>query len=73
MVEADSHLKLIPTSILHIYKVFEHLDMLSMGIQQQPNTVVLRTLIDLDFGVRVYLWSQHDVIMSWLRLTATSN
>jgi hypothetical protein len=38
MVEADSHLKLIPTSILHIYKVFEHLDMLWMGIQQQPNT-----------------------------------
>jgi hypothetical protein len=73
MVEADSHLKLIPTSILHIYKVFEHLDMLSMGIQQQPNTVVLRTLIDLDFGVRVYLWSQHDVIMSWLRLRVTSN
>ena len=61
MVEADSHLKLIPTSILHIYKVFEHLDMLSIGIQQQPNTV-LRTLIGSDFGVRVYLWSQHDVI-----------
>ena len=54
MVEADSHLKLIPTSILHIYKVFEHPDMLSIGIQQQPNTV-LRTLIGSDFGVRVYL------------------
>ena len=33
MVEADSHLKLIPASILHIYKVFEHLDMLFIGIQ----------------------------------------
>ncbi len=32
MVEADSHLKLLPTSILDIYKVFEHIDMLSMGI-----------------------------------------
>ncbi len=33
MVEADSHLKLLPISILDIYKVFEHNDMLSMGIQ----------------------------------------
>ncbi len=28
MVEADGHLKLLPTSILDIYKVFEHIDML---------------------------------------------
>jgi hypothetical protein len=34
MVEADSHLKLLPASILHIYKVFEHIDMLSMGMWQ---------------------------------------
>jgi hypothetical protein len=33
MVEAHSHLKLLPASILDIYKVFEHIDMLSMGIQ----------------------------------------
>ena len=33
MVETDSHLKLLSTSILDIYKVFEHIDMLSMGIQ----------------------------------------
>ncbi len=32
MVEADSHLKLFPTSILDIYKVFQHIDMLSIGI-----------------------------------------
>jgi hypothetical protein len=72
MVEDDSHLKLIHTSILHIYKVFEHLDMLFIGIQQQPNTV-LCTLIGSDFGVRVYLWSQHVVITSWFRLRVTSN
>jgi hypothetical protein len=72
MVEADSHLKLIPTSILHIYRVFEHLDMLSIGIQQQPTTV-LRTLLGSDFVVQVYLWSQHDVITLWLRLRVTSN
>jgi hypothetical protein len=33
MVEADSHLKLLPTSIFNIYKVFEHIDMLSIGIE----------------------------------------
>jgi hypothetical protein len=32
MVEADGHLKLLPTSILDIYKVFEHIDMLFIGI-----------------------------------------
>jgi hypothetical protein len=33
MVEADSHLKLLPTSILDIYKVFEHTPMLFIGMQ----------------------------------------
>jgi hypothetical protein len=32
MIEAESHLKLLPTSILDIYKVFEHIVMLSVGI-----------------------------------------
>jgi hypothetical protein len=32
MVEADNHLKLLSESILDIYKVFEHIDMLSIGI-----------------------------------------
>jgi hypothetical protein len=36
MVEAGSHLKLLSTFILDIYKVFEHIDMLSISIQQQP-------------------------------------
>ncbi len=72
MVEADGHLKLLPTSILDIYKVFEHMDMLSMGIQYQPYTVVL-TLLCSDFGALGHLWSQNDVIMSRVRLTATSN
>ena len=34
MVEADSQLKLHPASTLHIYKVLEHIEMLSMGIWQ---------------------------------------
>jgi hypothetical protein len=72
MVEADSHLKLLPTSIFDIYKVFEHIDMLSIGIWLQPY-IVIPTLISSDFGVLDHLWSQTDVITSWLRLTATSN
>jgi hypothetical protein len=32
MVEADSHLKLLPTSRLDMHKVFEHVDVLSIGI-----------------------------------------
>jgi len=33
MVEAEGHLKLLSLSIWNIYKVFEHIDMLSIGIQ----------------------------------------
>ncbi len=72
MVEADSCLKLLPKSKLDIYKVFEHIDMLSMGIQYQPYTGI-PTQLGSDFGALGKLWSQNDVIMSWLRLTATLN
>jgi hypothetical protein len=57
MVEADIHLKLLPTSILDIYNVIEHIDMLSMGIQYQPYTVI-PTHHGSDFGVLGHLWSQ---------------
>jgi hypothetical protein len=40
MVEADSQLELLPGLILDIYKVFEQIDMLSMGIWQYPLTVI---------------------------------
>jgi hypothetical protein len=33
MVEADSYLKLLSISMLDMYKVFENIDMLSIGIQ----------------------------------------
>ena len=72
MVEADSHLKLLPPSILHICNVFECIDMLSIGIQQQQPYIVIPTLLGSDFGVLGHLWRQNDVIMSRLRLTATS-
>jgi hypothetical protein len=65
MVEADSHLKLLPTSIYDIYKVVEHIDMLSMHIQYQLYTVLPTLLLGSDFGVLMgHLWSQSDVIMS---------
>jgi hypothetical protein len=63
MVKANSHLKLLPTSILDIYKVIEHIDMLSIGIWLQPYKVI-PTLLGADFGVLCHLWSQNDVIMS---------
>jgi hypothetical protein len=50
MVEADSHLKLLPRSTLDVYKVFEHIDMLSMGIEYQPCTVI-PTLLGSDFDI----------------------
>ncbi len=49
MVEADSHLKLLPTSILDMYKVFEHIDMLYICIQYQPYTVIPTLLLGSDF------------------------
>jgi hypothetical protein len=70
--EADSHLKLLPVLTLDIYKVFQYIDMLSTGIWQYPQTVI-PTLLGSDFGVLAHLLSQNDVIVSWLKLTATSN
>ncbi len=72
MDDADSHLKLLPTSLLDTYKVIEHIDMLSMGIQYHPYTVIA-TLLGSDFGGSWSLVSLNDEIMSWLRLTNTSN
>ncbi len=72
IVEADSHLKLLPTSMCDIYKVFEHINMLFIGIQYHPYTII-PTLLGSDSGILGHLWSLNDVIMSWLRLTATSN
>ncbi len=72
MVEADSHLKQLLTSVLDIYKVFEHIDMLSLGMRLWQYTVI-PTLLGSDFGVLAHLWSQNNVITSRLRLISTSN
>ena len=49
MVEAAILFKLHPRSILDIYKVFEHIDMLSICIWLQPYSVI-PTLLGSDFG-----------------------
>ncbi len=54
MVEADSHLKLLPTSILDICKVFEHIVMLLIGIWKQPYTSI-PTQLGSDFGALGHL------------------
>ncbi len=46
--------------------------MLSIGIWQQPYRVI-PTLLCSDFGALGHMWSHNDVIMLWLRITATSN
>ena len=51
MVEADSHLKPLLPSILDIYKVFEHIDMLFKGIQELQPYTDIPTLLGTDFGV----------------------
>ncbi len=65
MVEAEGHLKLLPPSISDIYKVFEHIGMLSIDIQQQPFYTVIPILVGSDFGVLGHLWSLNDVNPSW--------
>jgi hypothetical protein len=41
MVEAKISFRLHPTSLLDVYKVFKHLEMLWMGIWVHPYTVTL--------------------------------
>jgi len=69
---AAGSLRLLPTSISDMYKVFELIDMLSIDIWLEPYKDI-PTPLGSDFGVLGNLWSQHDVITSWLRLTANSN
>jgi hypothetical protein len=62
MVDAESQLKLLPTSILDMDKVFENIDMLSIGIWEQPYTV-LPTLLGADYWVLGHMQSQNNEIM----------
>ena len=57
MVEADIHLKPLLPSILDIYKVFEHIDMLFKGIQELQPYTDIPTLLGTYFGVLGHMLS----------------
>jgi hypothetical protein len=58
MAEADSHLKLFPVSILDVTKALEQIDLLHMGIWQQPQTVTPTLL-----GSILIFWVTYGVNM----------
>jgi hypothetical protein len=70
MVEAVNHHLLHPTSILEVYKVFNHLHMLWMVICMHRYT-------DMPVQVGAKLWKigvsrgPNDTVVSWLRLLTT--
>ena len=72
MVEADTHLRPLHTSILGLYIVFEPLVCCLKGIiWVHPYTVTLAKLPP-DLDIQVHLRSGNDATMSWLRLILTS-
>ena len=73
MVEAAIQIKLHPSSILDMYKVFEHINMLSMGIWKQPYTIILVKLNQIWDFWDAYGVEKNDAITSWLRLQSYSN
>ena len=57
MVEADSHFKPLLPSILDIYKVIEHIDMLVKGIQELQPYTDIPTLLGTDFAILGHMLS----------------
>ena len=66
MVEATNPHRLFPTSMSYVYTVFQHHDMLWMGICVYPYTVTSRP--GVEFRKIELSPSPSDVVMSWLRL-----
>ena len=59
--------ELHPTSILDVYKVFQHLEMLWMGIWVHPYAVI-HAQVGVNFR-KTGVWpSLYDVVVSWLML-----
>jgi len=67
MVEAPNPLGVHPTSMSYVYKVFQHLDMLWMGIWVYHYTVT-PVQVGVNFRKIGVGRSLSDVVMSWLRL-----
>ncbi len=72
MFEADIHLRLLHTSILDIYKLFESFVCSLKGIWLHPCTVTPYKLAP-DLGSQVHLRSGSDTVTWWLRLISTSD
>ncbi len=67
MVEAVNYHWLHPASILDLYKVFENLHMLRMGIRMHPYTVI-PVQVMAKFWETGVQWIPYDIVVSWLRL-----
>ncbi len=72
MFEADFYLRLLHTSILDIYKVFQPLVCCLKSIWVQPYSITPSKLPP-DLGMQVHLRSGIDATTSWLRLISTSD
>ncbi len=72
MVEADIHFRLIHTSILDIYKVFEPLVCCLKGSWLHSYTITLAKLAP-DLEIQGHLRSRNDATTSCLRLMSTSD
>ncbi len=72
IIEADIHLRLLHTSILDIYKVFEPLVCCLKGVWLHPYTVTLVKLAP-DLGIQVHLRNGNDATTSCLRQMSTSD
>ncbi len=72
MVQANIPLRPFHTSIFDIYKVFELLVCSLKGMWVHPYAVTPARFAQ-DLGIQVHLWSENDVITSWLRLISTSD
>jgi hypothetical protein len=71
MVEADIHLRLVPTSIADIYNMFELLVCCLTDIWEHPYHYTGQ--VCPRFWNLGHLWSENDAITSWLRLTSTTD
>jgi hypothetical protein len=72
MFEADIYLRLLHTSIVDIYKVFEPLVCCLKGIWVQPYSITPAKLPP-DLGIQVHFRSGNDATTSWLRLISISD
>ncbi len=72
IVEANIHLRLIPTSIQNIYKLFEPV-VCCLTDEWVQHYIIIPAMLAPDFEHLGHLLSVNDAIAWWLRLTSTSD